>query len=89
MRSDRILLGIMAGAALGAIAGVLLAPEKGSTTRKQILDKRDDMRHAVKEKLEGLVQAVTEKYENTWKDAQHVIAAGNGKIEDVKHAIKN
>jgi gas vesicle protein len=39
MRTSKVVLGTMAGLAIGAIAGILFAPEKGSTTRKQILDK--------------------------------------------------
>ncbi len=89
MRSDRILLGIMAGAALGAIAGILLAPEKGTTTRRRIVEAGDGLKNAVQEKVDGLVQSVTEQYENTWRDAQHLVAAGKSKIEDGKHSMKN
>jgi gas vesicle protein len=36
---SNFLLGFLAGAAAGAIAGILLAPEKGSTTRQNIRKK--------------------------------------------------
>ena len=39
MNTGKVVLGTLAGLAFGAIAGILLAPEKGSTTRKQISDK--------------------------------------------------
>ncbi len=37
MSTGKVVLGTLAGIAIGAIAGILLAPEKGSTTRRQIL----------------------------------------------------
>ena len=39
MKSGKILLGIMAGTAAGALLGILFAPEKGPVTRKKILKK--------------------------------------------------
>ena len=42
MSTGKVILGSLAGLAIGAIAGILLAPEKGSITRKKIMDKGDD-----------------------------------------------
>ena len=45
-------LSFLAGAAAGAITGVLLAPCKGSKTRKKMADKVRDWSDARKEKAE-------------------------------------
>ena len=37
--SSKILVGFLAGAAVGALAGILFAPDKGSNTRQKIADK--------------------------------------------------
>ncbi len=43
MSSGKVFLGILAGAAAGALAGILFAPEKGSKTRKKIVKKGENM----------------------------------------------
>ncbi|NLO02771.1 MAG: YtxH domain-containing protein, partial [Bacteroidales bacterium] len=42
MSSGKVFLGVLAGAAAGALAGILFAPAKGSKTRKRILKKGED-----------------------------------------------
>lgn len=55
MANTKIILGFIAGASLGAIAGILLAPEKGADTRKKIIDKSTDLKDAVKESVLGFL----------------------------------
>lgn len=38
MSSGKVVLGMLAGLAAGAVLGILFAPEKGSKTRRKILD---------------------------------------------------
>jgi len=42
MSSGKVLLGVLAGMAVGAALGVLFAPDKGWDTRKRISKKGDD-----------------------------------------------
>jgi gas vesicle protein len=42
MSSGKLILGILAGIAAGAIAGILFAPDKGSSTRKKMVNKGED-----------------------------------------------
>lgn len=48
----KILLGFAAGAAAGAIAGILLAPEKGKVTRQNLSQKTSDLSGDVAEKFQ-------------------------------------
>jgi len=61
MSSGKVLLGLLAGVAVGALAGVLLAPDKGSVTRKKILKKSDDYADALRQKFEEYMDTISEK----------------------------
>ena len=49
MSTGKVLLGVLAGVAAGAMLGILFAPDKGSNTRKKISKKGEDYADAVKE----------------------------------------
>ncbi len=89
MNSGKVVLGIVAGFAAGAILGILFAPEKGSTTRRQILDKGTDLADGVKSKYNEFRDAVADKFESTKKDAEDFASKGKSKFEEVKKDVKN
>ncbi len=65
MSSGKVLLGILAGAATGALMGILFAPDKGVNTRKKIVSKGEEYAEDLKEKFGEFVDNVAEKYEST------------------------
>jgi gas vesicle protein len=64
MKSKKIIAAVLAGAAVGAIAGILFAPDKGSATREKIKEAGEDLKNSFKEKINSFVDEVKEKYEN-------------------------
>jgi gas vesicle protein len=52
------------GALLALAAGVLFAPDKGSKTRKRIIDKGKSVANNVKDKANEFSQSITDKYGN-------------------------
>jgi gas vesicle protein len=58
--TSNFLIGVLIGAAGGAIAGVLYAPDKGSETRKKIKDKADHLKDDVSEKFDEIKKQVEE-----------------------------
>ena len=54
MSTGKVVLGVIAGAAAGAVLGILFAPDKGSETRKKIAGKGHDMADGLKEKLDSV-----------------------------------
>ncbi|HOZ78422.1 MAG TPA: YtxH domain-containing protein [Ferruginibacter sp.] len=74
-RTAKIITAFAAGAAAGALLGVLFAPAKGSDTREKIKDKAKKLSTGLEEKLckaeqkikdlkTGIENAVKEKTEN-------------------------
>ena len=79
MSSGKVLLGLLAGAAAGAMMGILFAPEKGTTTRKKIASKGEEYADDLKEKFGEFVDNVAEKYESTIHKVKEV-KKGSGKL---------
>jgi|GEM_PF-5228696 len=50
MSSGKILAGLLAGVAAGAIIAILMAPDKGSKTIENLVHKKDDITDQLKEK---------------------------------------
>ena len=58
MSSTKTMLGFLAGAAVGALAGILFAPDKGSNTRKKIANKTGDLTDSVKSSFNDFIDGV-------------------------------
>lgn len=61
MSSGKILLGVIAGVAAGALLGVLFAPDKGWNTRKRIAKKADEYADGLREKFDEFLDTVSVK----------------------------
>ena len=76
MKSNKLMMGILAGFAGGVLAGMLFAPEKGTDLRQNIMDKSDDYLDELKSKFDELYASLTEKFEGTKKDAEELVEKG-------------
>lgn len=70
MKTSNVILGVLGGVAVGAIAGILFAPAKGTKTRKKIMKKGNDYTKDLKNKFGDFYDGVTTKYENIVDDAK-------------------
>ena len=88
MKADKIILGVLGGVAVGALLGVLFAPEKGDKTRTKIMDKSNDYADELKGKLDTLLCSITQKFEKIWKEGEALVSEGKSKFYDAKNEIK-
>jgi len=84
MSSGKVVLGLLAGVAVGALAGILFAPAKGSRTRKRILKKGEDYTEVMKEKLNHLIDSTNQKFEKVKKDVTDFTEKKMGKTVKVE-----
>jgi gas vesicle protein len=86
MSSGKVLLGLLAGVAAGALLGVLFAPDKGKTTRKNITKKSEDYVDSLKEKFNEFLDTIGEKVEEVKEDVEKVKTKAETIKKDVKAA---
>ena len=72
--TSKVLLGILGGAAAGAVLGILFAPDKGVNTRKKLIDQGKDYSDNLKGKLESLKKDVNDGYHNLLADAKDMVS---------------
>ncbi len=70
MSTGKVLLGVLAGVAAGAIIGILFAPDKGCETRKKIAKSGKDLTDNLNETLKVFMADLSEKFESAVKEAK-------------------
>ncbi len=89
MSSGKILLGVLAGAAIGATLGILFAPDKGSTTRKKISKKGDEYAEELEDQFSEFIGNITKKFETVKDEASRIVENGKAKVEKAVAEVKN
>ena len=88
MSKGKVVLGVLAGAATGALLGVLFAPHKGKVTRKKISRTTGSYANGLKEKFGEMVDSVTEKFEKVKGDASEFVDQKMQKNGEAKKEVK-
>ena len=85
-RNSGIVLGILAGAAIGSLSGVLFAPEKGVETRRKLRRKAEDLRDGALDHYEHFRDGALEHYK---KISGKVKQGAEKAVADVKESYED
>ena len=84
--NGKLISALLVGAAIGGALGILLAPDKGSETRKKISDKSSDLTGAVKDKFDSIVKKFKKEVDAVKEQANEYVENGKSAVENLKHS---
>lgn len=76
MGTVKVITALAVGALIGAGIGILLAPDKGSRTRRRIMNSAQDLADDLKDKISDEAKILRKK-------ANHVVHDASAKVEDL------
>jgi gas vesicle protein len=90
MKSEKFVLGLLAGIATGTLLGIFIAPDKGSATRKKIVKKGDKYADELKDKFNGYLDTLSEKIDSIKNEeyAENLKEKVNEIIEGISKKVK-
>jgi gas vesicle protein len=88
MDSGKVVLGVLAGIAVGAILGILFAPDKGTETRRKMCKKGTDCADDFKDKFNEFIESISEKIEHVKEDVCDFAQQAKTKTEEVKKDVQ-
>jgi gas vesicle protein len=83
MKNTDVFVGVLSGLAVGALLGVLFAPDKGSNTRRKIAQKGSDISDNLKGTFSNFMASIEDQYSNFTEEAEDALEEGKSKIERI------
>ena len=88
MSTGKVLLGVLAGVATGAVLGILFAPDKGTETRKKISQKGEDYADGLKDKFNNFIETISENFNSVKGQAESMADAGKSRLQEANRDVK-
>ncbi|MEW2922513.1 YtxH domain-containing protein [Muricauda sp. ANG21] len=85
--SSNTILGILAGTAIGATLGILFAPDKGTATRKKLVEQSnslvDDVAQSTTQLKNQVVEQFSSKKNSLEDEVESLVTSASYKADDV------
>jgi gas vesicle protein len=79
MSTKKLMIGVLTGTALGAVLGILFAPDKGSVTRRRFSKKSYDYSDELEAKFNDLIENITEQFQTVVEEVNQMAEKGKMK----------
>ena len=79
MSTGKVVLGVIAGAATGALLGILYAPARGAITRRAICLKGEMGLDDLKDNFNELIDTITDRFEKVKDDVNDLVDSKRSK----------
>jgi gas vesicle protein len=88
MSTAKVVLGVVAGAATGALLGILFAPAKGTVTRRSILRKGERQVDEMKHSFNEFIDSITDKFDKVKEEVVDFAEEAMNGAEAVEKEVK-
>ncbi|MDB5228718.1 MAG: gas vesicle protein [Bacteroidota bacterium] len=87
MSSGKVLLGVLAGVAAGATLGILFAPDKGSNTRKKIVERGEDYVDNLKGVFNKALDSISDEFDSIQGELDDAADKGKSQAQNLKNNV--
>ncbi len=87
--TTKIIGALLLGAAVGVAVGILLAPDKGSETRKKMADGASDLATDAEEEIKEVIDALKKKVSEMESTLSKSFDAAKKMVEEKSNELKN
>ncbi len=85
--TSKIVLATIAGVAAGVAIGMLMAPEKGSETRRRIAEGSSDLWDSMKNQFSGMVDTMKDEYDHAKGMVSDMASKAKGKVPSMNPEV--